>query len=227
MCGGRVTATNSPSFGPRGLERFSLRRSNAVTAVLGVVRALVWREEGNRPGDQIADVPEVPRSRGAEERFEFGEGLLDRIEVRAVRRKELQECAGLFNRDADIRLFVRGQVIEHDDIAWAQCGDEDLLDVGAEGVGIDGPIEHGRRGQLGGTKRGDDRMRLPVAARRVIADARAAKAPRVTTDQISGDARLINEDVLSPIVEWQRVMPAAPGRGDVRATLFVGVYGFF
>ena len=48
-----------------GLERFPLRRSNAVAAVPGVVRAFVWGEEAERGRDQTADLLKVPRPRGA------------------------------------------------------------------------------------------------------------------------------------------------------------------
>src|SRR4051794_40613030 len=53
---------------PRGLvslDRFPLRRSNSVAAVPGVVRAFVWREEVECPGDQPAHLLKVPRARGA------------------------------------------------------------------------------------------------------------------------------------------------------------------
>ena len=46
------------------LERFPLRRSNAVAAVPGVVRAFVGGEEADRDRDQIADLLKAPRPRG-------------------------------------------------------------------------------------------------------------------------------------------------------------------
>jgi len=61
----------------------------------------------------------------------------------------------------------------------------------------------------------------------VIRDAFAPRASGVATQQIRRDARFIDEDVLRRIVERQRVCPLAPCGGDIRATLFVGVYGFF
>jgi hypothetical protein len=192
-----------------------------------IICAFIGQEEPERGSDQLADLIKRARPRGAEERFEFGEGLFDRVEVRAVGRQELQEGAGLLNRDADLRVLVRGQVVEHDDIARAQRRDQNLLDVGAERVGVDGTIEHGRRGELGGAKRGDDRLRLPVAAGRVIADARAARAPGVAPDQIRGDARFIHKDILPRIVQRLGLVPVAPRRRDIRTPLFVGVYGFF
>lgn len=139
-----------------------------------VVRALVGREEPEGRRHQRADVVERARTRGAEERLEFGEGEFDGIEVRAVRREKSQARTGLLNRRAHLGLFVGGEIVEHDNIARAQRGHQDLLDVGAEGVIVDRPIEHRRRGQFRGAERSDHRVCLPVAARRVIPNARSA-----------------------------------------------------
>ena len=75
----------------------------------------------------------------------------------------------LLDRGADLGLFVGGEIVEHNDIARAQRRHQDLLDVGEERGVVDRPIEDRRRGQLGGAERRDDGVRLPVAARRVIA----------------------------------------------------------
>jgi hypothetical protein len=102
-----------------------------------------------------------------------------------------------------------------------------LLDVGEKRHGVHRPIEHGGRGQFGGAEGRHDRVRLPVTARRVVARARPAQAPRVATDQIGGDARFVDKDVLARIMEGQRRLPATSGGRDVRASLFVGANGFF
>ena len=83
---------------------------------------------------------------------------------------------GLLNGGAHLGLLVGGEIIEHDDIAPAQRGHENLLDVGAECGGVDRPIEDGRRGQFRRAEGRDHRVCLPMAARRVIANARPAKA---------------------------------------------------
>jgi hypothetical protein len=144
-----------------------------------VIRALVGHEEDEGCGHQLADVVECARTRRAEERLQFRERLFDRIEVRTVGWEKSQERPGLLNCHAYLGLLVGGEIIEHDDIARAQRGDQDLLDVGTEGGGVDRSIEHGRRGQLGRAERRDHCVRLPVAARRVIPNARPAKAASV------------------------------------------------
>jgi hypothetical protein len=70
--------------------------------------------------------------RGPEERFQFRERHLDRIEVRAVGRQKSDPSARGFDRRAQLGLFVNGEIVEHDDIASAQCRGEHLLHVGRE-----------------------------------------------------------------------------------------------
>jgi hypothetical protein len=70
-------------------------------------------------------------------------------------------------------------------------------------------------------------MRLPMATRRVIAGADAARTARVPPEQVGRDTGLVNEDVLARIPEREPVLPA-PARGrDISAPLLVGVYRFF
>ena len=96
------------------------------------MRAFVGREESERRRDQRADLIKGARPRGAEERFQFGEGQLDRIEVGAVGRQEPEVRAGLSIAVADLGLLVDGEVVEHHDIPWPQRGDQHLFDVGEE-----------------------------------------------------------------------------------------------
>ena len=191
------------------------------------VRAFLRCEEADRGADEIDHLVEVPRSGGAEERFQFGEGELDRIEVRTVRRQKPQLRADLFDRRLHRWLFVYDQVIEHDDVARPERRHQDLLDVGQKGGIVDRPIEHSGRVEAIPPERGDDGVGLPVTARRVVAQAEAPRTPPVAPQEIGGDAGLVEEDVLARVVDRLPVLPAAARRGDVRASLFVGVYRFF
>ena len=209
------------------LERFRFLCSEAVAGVPHVIRAFVGLEEGKRRGDQRADLLERARAHATEKGLQFGEGLLDRIEVRAVGRQKPEPRAGLCDGVAHRRLFVHRQVVEHDHIARVQRRHQDLLHVGPEAVVIDGPIEHGGRRHRRGPERRDDRVRLPVPAGRVIADARPAPAARIAANQIGRNARFIHEDVLVREPDRLAVVPPAPRCRDIRTPLFVGVYRFF
>ena len=147
----------------------------------GIVGAFVGREEAERSGDQAADLLKAARTRGAQERFQFGECEFDRIEVGAVGREETNLRARLLDRRSDLGLFVDNEVVQHDDIARSQRGHQHLFDVGKETRAIDWSIEHGWRGETVEAERGDHRVRLPVTAGRVIAEPGAARTPAIAT----------------------------------------------
>ena len=115
--------------------------------MLDEIQAFGRRKQLERDCDQFDNLVEAARSRCPQKRFQFRKRHLDGIEVGAVRREKSQPSADAFNRCLDFWLFVGGEVVEDHDIARAQRGDEDLLDVGEERGVIDGAIEHGRRGQ--------------------------------------------------------------------------------
>ena len=104
------------------------------------------REQLERDRDELDDLVEAARSRGAQEGFQLRKREFDRIEVRTVRRQKAEPGADAFNRGLDVRLFVHREVVEDDDVAGAQRRDEDLLDVREERGVVDRAVEdRGRR----------------------------------------------------------------------------------
>lgn len=166
-----------------------------------VVPALGRREEGQRGRGECCDLVERARARRPQKCFQFRERHLNRIEVWAVRREESDVGAGGFNRGADLRLFVDGEIVEDDDVAWLERRREHLLDVRAKAGVIDRPIEHGRRGQAGGAECGDDRVRLPMAAGRVVVQPDATATASVAAQQIGRDPAFIEKDVVPRVVQ--------------------------
>ncbi len=126
------------------LERFSQRRSDTIAAVPDVVGALLWREQREGGGDQIANLVKGPGTRGAQEGFQLRERQLDRVEVGTIGWKEADPPAGRFDGGTHLRLVMDLEVVEHDHVAPAQRRHEDLVDVGAKGQIVDRAIEHGR-----------------------------------------------------------------------------------
>jgi hypothetical protein len=71
------------------------------------------------------------RLRGAAEQgFERGEDLLDRVEVWRVGRQEAELGAGAL--DGLASRLVAAEIIENDNVAGSQGRGEDLLDIGGE-----------------------------------------------------------------------------------------------
>lgn len=143
-----------------------------------VVGALVRHEESERRRHQFTHVIERAWAERAEERLQFSEGLFDGIEVGTVGRKKSQQRADPLNRRANLRLFVSGEVVEHHDITGSQRRDEHLLDVRAEGGVVEWTVEDRSGGQLGRAERRHHGVCLPVAAGRVIRDARPPRTAR-------------------------------------------------
>lgn len=195
--------------------------------MLDEVEAFAWSKELQGDRDALNDLVEAPRACGAEKRFQLGECLLDRIEIRTVGRQKPEARADAFDRGPHLRLLVHGQVVEDDDIAGAERRDEDLLDVGEKRGIVDRAVEDRGRSQPIDAEPRDNRVGLPVAARRVIAQAYAPRTPPVAAQQIRGDARFIDENVRARIVQGLGVLPPAAIGGDVRPSLLVGVYRFF
>jgi hypothetical protein len=191
------------------------------------IEAFARRKEVQRDRDELDNLVEAARSGGPQKCFQLGEGELDRIEVRAVGRQEAQPRTDAFNRRFHLRLFVHREVIEDDDVAGAERRDEHLLDIGEKRGIIDRPVEDGGRRQPLDPQRGHDRVRLPMAVRRVIAETDPARTPAIAAQQIGRDAGFIDEDVAARIVQAEGVLPLPPARGDINATLFVGEYRFF
>ena len=192
-----------------------------------VGRALVGREEFKRDGDEAADLLVASGTGRAQEGFQFGEGELDRVEVRAVGWQKPKVRAHSLDGGPDLGLLMGRQVVEHDDIAHAQGGHQDLLDVREKTQTINGSIEHGRRAQAGEAKGGDDGVRLPMPTRRVITQPRAPRAATVPPQQVGRHAAFIEKDISTHITDRLPRTPSTPIRDDVRATLFVGVQRFF
>ena len=209
------------------LEHFSQLYSEPIAAVSDVVPTLGRRVEGERSGDEGGDLIEGAWSRGSQEGVQFGERELDRVEVGTIGREKSELGAGRFDGGADLGLFVHGQVVEDDDVAWSQRGHQDLLDVRQKTRTVDGPVEHGRRAQPVRPQPDDDRVGLPVPAGRVVVEALATKTPAIPAEQVGRDAAFIEKDVLSHVAEWQPLSPVAPLSRDVGPSLLLGVDRFF
>ena len=63
----------------------------------------------------------------SEQGFQFGDDLLDWVQVRAVRWQEQQMCAGCANGPSHGQPFVAAQIVEHDDVAGPQSWHQDSV----------------------------------------------------------------------------------------------------
>ena len=100
------------------------RSFESVSCGLEVVCTLLWDEEIADLPDGLPEFVDGAHGHGAQMRLEFGEGHFDGIEVGAVGRQKQQPSASLADGLFGGRAFVGGQIVQDDDIALLQRGDE-------------------------------------------------------------------------------------------------------
>ena len=210
------------------LERFSqLYISESVATVPDVVPAFVGREKREGDADEGEDLVNRTGPDGPEEGFQFREGLFDRIEIGTIGRQKTERRAHRFDEAQNLRLFVDGEIVEHDHVAGPERRDKNLLHIGVEADRVDRPIEDNGCPEAVDPQRRNDRVGFPMAAGRMVVQAGPARASAIAAQEIGGYPALIQEHILPGIVQRLRIPPLAPLCGDVSAPLFVGVYGFF
>ena len=95
--------------------------------------------------DELADLIEGARSAARRNAFSLANTCSMGLKSGTVGRQKADARADRFDRGADLRLFVHGEVVEDDDIAGPQRRHQHLLDVRQEARVVDRPIEDGRR----------------------------------------------------------------------------------
>ena len=129
----------------------------------------------------------------AQQSLELGEPLLDRVEIGAVGGQVEQTGSGVFDRRSDALDLVARQIVEDDDIAGLELGNKELLDLGAELLAVDRPVERARRDETVLPQRADEGRRLPVPPRNRADEALAARASAIEPRHLGRGAGLIDK----------------------------------
>src|SRR5579885_2459291 len=106
-----------------------------------------------------------------------GEDLLDGVEVWGVFGEEEELGAGRADGQAHRPPLVAAEVIHHDDVAWPQARDEDLLDIETEPLAVDRAVEQPRRLEAIATEGGEKGHGLPASLGHLRAQPLAAWTP--------------------------------------------------
>jgi hypothetical protein len=155
------------------------------------------------------------------------EDLLDRIEVGAVRRQEDEPRVDGADSPADRSPFVGAEIVHHHDIAGLQCRHQHLLDISAEALAVDRPIDDAGRDDPIVPECGKEGHRTPMAVWNLSPERDPTSPPAMGTGHVGLCPRLIDEDETRRIDF--KLMPLPPGAAasDVRTILFGREYGFF
>jgi len=164
---------------------------------------------------------------GPEQPFQFRKPEFDRIEVGTIGRQIPELRAGGFDPLPHPFDVMGRQVIHDDDVARAQRGREDLVQIGEKGVAIHRSIQESRCGQPIEAEGADKRAGLPVLMGRVIVVAAPSRTPPVATDQVRRRATFIKKHEAFGVNRGGGRLPRAARGGDVGTVLFGRAYRFF
>ena len=163
----------------------------------------------------------------AQQVFELCEDLLDRVEVGAVGRQEQEARAFGPDRGPDGGLFVAGEIIQDDDIAWLERRTELLLDPLREGRAIDRLIEDERGIDPVAAQSSDEGHGFPVAIRHLGMEPLAFGCPAPQWGHVGFGPCLVHEDEPGSVRLPLILLPLLAPSGDLGPQLFGGKHAFF
>jgi len=163
----------------------------------------------------------------AQERFELGKDLLNRVEVWAIGREEEEPGAPVSNRLANRLSFVAAKVVHDDDVAWPEGWRQHLAHIGREPFPVDRPVQHEGGVDPVVAQRRDEGHGPPVAVGGLRDQRLSPCAPAMGTDHVGLGPGLVNENEPGGINLSLVFLPSGALAGHVRAILFDGEHGFF
>ena len=154
--------------------------------------------------------------------FDFGPHLLNRIEVRRVRRQEPSLCSYGFNGLHHAVRFVTGKIVHHDDVARAEHWNQEVIDESLKDQGVGRPFGDHCRGHALQANRGDHRGRVPMTAGDRIEESFSLQSPSVLPCHVGLGAALIQENQTLRIDLCQLPLPSLTLFLYFGAILFAG-----
>ena len=176
-------------------------------------------EEGANPAPRRLD---GAFRRVAQEGFELGEDLFNRVEIGRIGRQEAQRGARLLNGGPHGGTLVAAEIVQDDDIADRQSGEEALFHIGEEAGAVDRAIEDTRGGKAVTPEGRHEGQGLPMTIGARGGQPLAAWAAAVAAGHIGLGPRLINEHQPVGIKLALGALPTSPTPRDVRALLLGG-----
>jgi hypothetical protein len=164
---------------------------------------------------------------GSQEGLELGEDLLDGIEIGAVGRQEQELATRGADGAADALGLMAAEIIDDDDVARFEGGDQDLFDVSEEAGAVDRAVDDARRGKAIAAQSCQEGQRAPVPLRNFPDQLTPARRPAPPACHIGLGPGLVDEDQARGIKSVLIALPACPPAGDVGPILLDGEQCFF
>ena len=159
--------------------------------------------------------------------FEFGEDLLDGVQIGAIWRQEQQPCADAADGRTDGRPLVAAQIVHDDNVACPERGQEELFDIIEEARRVDRLIENAGRIDPVATQGRQERHRAPVAVRHFGKEPLTFGCPAAQGSHVGLGPGLVDEHEppgIKPVLEF---LPLRPSSGDLGTELFGRQHAFF
>lgn len=184
-------------------------------------------EAFDRVDDGLAEFVEGSLGGGPEEGFEFGEDLLDGIEVGTVGGEIQDTGASLLDGLANALDFVGREIVHDDDVSLGQRRNQLLADVGEKELAVDWSVDHQRGDQPRGAEAREEGGRLPMAVGNFGEQPLAARGATAQTGHLGRRPRLVEKhQPLDGQSALRQPMPE-PTLRHVRPILLGGVNDFF
>lgn len=159
--------------------------------------------------------------------LDLGESLFDRVEVWRVGRQVPKPGVGGADHLPDGCRLVGAEIVHHDDVAGPEHRYELLLDIGAEALAVDWPVEDTRSRETVAAQSAKEGQRAPVAMRSQAAQAFAFLSPAAQRRHIGLDPGLVDENQPARVEAGLPGSPALPAPCNVSAGLLKGEQRFF
>lgn len=195
--------------------------------MLEKVAAFLRADLGEERSDPAMEARDCALGRLAQQRFEFAEDLLDRIEFRRILRQVHEFRPSRLNCFLDAADLVGRQVVHNDDIAARESGRQTLFEIGDEGRSVHRPINHQRSDHPILAHTGHQGDRLPITVRHTADQSLAAWAASPEPNHMGADTGFIEEDQRGRIQQALLSDPAPARLGHVLSLLFRRAQAFF
>ena len=126
-----------------------------------------------------------------------------------------------------ISLAPAARIVHDDDVAGAQRGSEDLLDIGLKALAVDRAFKKPRGVDPVVAQRSQERRRLPVAVRDLGRKPHAERRPSPQRRHVGLGPVLVDEDQTLRLDLVLIFGPLRPPPSDVGTVAFASHHGFF
>jgi len=199
----------------------------SISGIGEICLAFFWCEAIEQGADTFPSRLESTLGRLAQEVFELGEDLFDRIEIWAIGRQKEEPRSGRADRCPNRLALVAAEIVEDHDITRLQRGDEHLFDIEAEQLAIDRAIDDPWRVDSIVAQSSKEGHRLPVAVGRLGLEPLATQTPPAQWRHVGLRPGLIDEDEPPWIDLFLTGFPARPLGCNARSVLLAWQNGFF